>query len=127
MQGSRADLAFEMIDMSTKLKSGTVTNLSRAAKTIKRLKDFKSTLRFPALNLTSLNIVTFIDASLGNPNEGVRSTQGVIIWIMDKQGKCCPLLWQANKIRVVRSTLAAEALSLQEGLEGRIYYRHMLE
>ena len=72
--------------------------------------------------------MTFTDASLGNLNDGVGSTQGVIIWIMDKQGKCCPLFWQAKKIkRVVRSTLAAEALSLQEGLEASFYYRHMLE
>ena len=128
VQGSRPDLAFEMIDMSTKLKTGTIADLIRAAKTINRLKDFKSVLRFPALDLTSLKIMTFTDASLGNLNEGVGSTQGVIIWIMDKQGKCCPLFWQAKKIRrVVHSTLAAEALSLQEGLEASFYYRHMLE
>lgn len=128
VQGSRPDLAFEMIDMSTKLKSGTVADLTRASKTINRLKDFKSVLRFSSLDLTTSKLMTFTDASLGNLNDGVGSTQGVIIWIMDKQGKCCPLFWQAKKIkRVVRSTLAAEALSLQEGLEASFYYRHMLE
>lgn len=128
VQGSRPDLAFEMIDMSTKLRSGNMADLIRATKTINRLKDFKSILRFPALDLTSVKIMTFTDASLGNLNDGVGSTQGVIIWIMDRQGKCCPLFWQAKKIRrVVRSTLAAEALSLQEGLEASFYYRHMLE
>lgn len=117
-----------MIDMSTKLRSGNMADLIRATKTINRLKDFKSILRFPALDLTSVKIMTFTDASLGNLNDGVGSTQGVIIWIMDRQGKCCPLFWQAKKIRrVVRSTLAAEALSLQEGLEASFYYRHMLE
>ena len=41
-----------------------------------------------------------------------------IVWLVDNHGKCCPLSWHANKIkRVVRSTIAAEALSLQEGLE----------
>jgi hypothetical protein len=89
-----------MIDMSTKLKSGTVADLFRAAKTINRLKDFKSTLRFPALGLSLLTItasklwdikttdIHFLqgksDAFLGNLNEEVGSTQGVIIWIMDK-------------------------------------------
>ena len=47
---------------------------------------------------------------------------------MDCHGKCCPLSWHANKIkRVVRSTNAAEALSLQEGLECGFYYRKMIE
>ena len=41
---------------------------------------------------------------------------------------CCVLSWQANKIkRVVRSTLAAEMLSLEEGLEEAILLRNMME
>ena len=40
----------------------------------------------------------------------------------------CPVTWNAHKIkRVVRSTLAAETLSLQEGLETAFYYRQMVE
>ena len=46
----------------------------------------------------------------------------------DNTGQCCPIAWNAHKIkRVVRSTLAAETLSLQEGLEANYYYREMLE
>ena len=47
---------------------------------------------------------------------------------MDNTGQCCPIIWNAHKIkRVVRSTLAAETLSLEEGLEAGFYYREMLE
>ena len=47
---------------------------------------------------------------------------------MGKTGNCCPIASNANKIkRVVRSTLAAEMLSLEEGLEASVYYRQMLE
>ena len=47
---------------------------------------------------------------------------------MDKTGHCCPIAWNAHKIkRVVRSTLADEMLSLEEVLEGSVYYRQMLE
>ena len=47
---------------------------------------------------------------------------------MDKTGNCCPIAWNAHKIKmVVRSTLAAEMLSLGEGLEAGFYYRQMLE
>ena len=47
--------------------------------------------------------------------------------MIDITGHCCPIAWNAHKIkRVVRSTLAAEMLSLEEGLEASVYYRQML-
>ena len=47
---------------------------------------------------------------------------------MDNTRQCCPIAWSAHKIkRVERSTLAAETLSLQEGIETGNYYREMLE
>ena len=47
---------------------------------------------------------------------------------MNNTGQCCHIVWNAHKIkRVVRSTLAAETLSLEEGLEAGFYYREMLE
>lgn len=49
VQGSRPDLAFEMIDMSTKLNQATVGDLMRAIRTIGRLKEIKSTQLYPQL------------------------------------------------------------------------------
>ena len=129
VQGSRPDMGFEMIKMNTKLKQGTVTDLVRVIKKISRLKDFHSYMTFPRLSKTAeLKIAVFTDASLGNINEGTGSTGAFIIWLKDNTGQCCPIAWNAHKIkRVVRSTLAAETLSLQEGLEASYYYREMLE
>ena len=73
-------------------------------------------------------VVVFTDASLCNINDRTGSTGGHKVWLVDRHRKCCPLSWHANKIkRVVRSTIAAETLSLQEGLESSFYYRKMLE
>ena len=129
VQGSRPDIAFEMIKMSTKLKQGKVEGLTRAIKKISRLKDIQSFMTFPRLtSLEDLKIVVFTDASLGNINDGAGSTGAFIVWLMDNTGQCCPIAWNAHKIkRVVRSTLAAETLSLEEGLEAGFYYREMLE
>ena len=70
----------------------------------------------------------FSDAALGNINSGKGSTGALIIWIKDRKGNCCPICWQANNIkRVVCSTIAAEALSLQDGLESALYYRKIIE
>ena len=47
---------------------------------------------------------------------------------MDNTGQCCPIEWNAHKIKhVVRFTLAAEILSLEVGLEAGFYYREMLK
>ena len=130
VQGSRPDMAFEMINLSTKLKEGTVGDLLRATKAINRLKEIDSVIAFPSLkaDVKDWRIVTFTDASLGNLNNGAGSTGAYIIWLMDSNRNCCPLSWKANKIkRVVRSTIAAEALSLQEGLECSYYYRKIGE
>ena len=130
VQGTRPDMAFEQIDLSTKLKEGTINDLSRAIKAVNRLKDIRSMILFPKLSNTikDWNIVVFTDASLCNINGGTGSTAARIVWLMDCYGKCCPLSWHANKIkRVVRSTIAAEALSLQEELECGFYYRKIFE
>ena len=130
VQGARPDMAFELIDLSTKLKQGNIGDLSRAIKVVNRMKDIQSILSFPSLNrdVSTWKIIVFTDASLCNINSGTGCTGGHIIWLKDSNQKCCPLYWNANKIkRVVRSTIAAEALSLQEGLESGFYYRSMIE
>ncbi len=130
VQGSRPDLAFEMIAASTKLKKGVVAGLTRANKQVNRLTDWKSYITFPGINYqtSTWKIVLFTDASLGNINNGTGSTGAHILWLADDSGRCCPIAWQASKIRrVVRSNIAAEALSLQEGLESSLYYRRMIE
>ena len=107
-----------MIAASTKLKQATVGDLTRAIKMLNRLKDFTSYMLFPCLNqeLSDLKIMVFTDASLGSINDGTGITGAYIVWLADGTGLCCPLAWHASKIkRVVRSTIAAEALSLQEG------------
>ena len=123
-------MAFDMIAMSTKLKQGKVGDLVRAIKKICRLKDNRSYMTFPELDkMKELKMIVFTDASLGNLNKGTGSTNAFIIWVMDKTGNCFfAIAWNAHKIkRVVRSTLAAEMLSLEEGLEASVYYRQMLE
>ena len=82
VQGTRPDMAFELIDLSTKLKEGTISNLSTTIKAVNRLKDIRSMISFPALsrNIDDWKIVVFTDASLCNINNGTGSTAGHIIW-----------------------------------------------
>ena len=54
VQGSRPDMAFEIIKMSTKMKQGKVDDLVRAIKKISTLKDIHSFMTFARLNKAAL-------------------------------------------------------------------------
>ena len=129
VQGTRPDMAFQMLELSTKFRKGSVDDLTRSIKAVGKLKDHASKLCFPCLgNSAGWTILMYSDAAFANLNDGTSSTGAHIVLLVGVGGKCCPLSWQANKIkRVVRSTLAAEALSLLEGLEDGIYCRKLLE
>ena len=50
-----------------------------------------------------------------------------MIFLSDDDGNCCPIHWQSRKIkRIVKSTLAAECLGLQEASECAFYLKTVL-
>ena len=129
VRGSRPDMSFMQILSSTKFKDGKVEDLVRIRKALVVLKEDKATLMYPDLGETSdWLILCFTDAAFGNLNDGVNSTGGHIILLSNrKTGNCCALDWQTNKIkRVVRSTLAAETLSLCDGIENAVHLRDLI-
>ena len=128
VQGSRPDLAFDLTDLSTKFKSGKVSDLVKATKCIKKLKYEHSCLQFASLNKNDpWRIVVFSDASHGNLSQGTGSMGAHVIFLVDNGGKCCTVSWHGGKVkRVVRSTIAAEALSLCEAVEDAIFIKHIL-
>ena len=61
-------------------------------------------------------------------NDSVSSVGAHIIFLVDNHLNCCPLTWQSKKIkRIVCSTIASEALSLQEAIEHAIFLRSLIE
>ena len=83
---------------------------------------------FPDLGeIKDLKLVVFSDASHANLPDGVSSAGGFIIFLVGSNKRCCPLAWEAKKIRrVVKSTLAAETLSLVEALDMAFYLGSIL-
>jgi hypothetical protein len=74
-----------------------------------------------------MRLLVYTDASHANLSDGVSSTSGIVVFLADSYGHMCPVSWRANKIRrVVKSTLAAETLALQEGIEEAIYLQKLL-
>jgi transposase InsO family protein len=129
VQGTRPDLSFDMVDLSTRFKSGVVADLIHVNKIIRRVKEEPAKIVFPNLgNPTHWKVVVYSDASFANICGGVGSLGAHIVLLMGQHGRCCPLAWHAGKIkRVVKSTIAAEALSLQEGLDNGFYLIKLME
>ena len=128
VQCTRPDMAYELIELSVKSKIASVDDMKRARKLISRIQDFESFVFFPALGeMGNWTMCVYTDASHANLSDGVSSTMGCLVFVVGRGGAMCTVSWRANKIRrVVRSTLAAETMALQEGLEEAIYIRSLL-
>ena len=128
VRSTRPDLAFELINLSTKFKGGKVADLKAAKKTLLKLKD-EAMVRLPKIDLNTAELFLYTDASHGNLNEAKDSAIAYILFLVDPEsGKAAALDWKANKAkRVVHSTLAAEALSLYNGLDAAIATRKLLQ
>ena len=126
-RGCRPDVAFDVIDLSTRFHNPVVGDLVRANKLITKLKEEASYVFYPRIDAKAdWKLVVLSDASFGNL--GVSSCGGHIIVLMGEDNKCCVLGWSSGKIkRVVKSTLAAEMLSMCEGLDHAIYLKHVVK
>ena len=127
-RGTRPDIAFEVIEMSTKFKQPKLEDLVRANKNIIRLKEGPAYVSFPDLgSIDKWKFVAMSGASFANMNDGCSSCGGHLIMIVGEGDKCCVLAWISKKIkRFVKSTLAAEMLSFTEALEHAVYLRHVV-
>ena len=129
VRATRPDLAFEMMEASTKMQGGTVADLKAARKTLVKLKDVAKVRVANLKNFEETEIWAFTDASFGNLNDGVDSAKGYIIFLVNPNtGDCAPIEWKSNKIqRVTNSTLAAETMSLTTGIDAAISTRWFLK
>ena len=127
VRGSRPDMAFELIELSTMNNNATQHDLNRVKKMMRRLKEDSSHLVFSRLGeAEEWKLYVFTDASLANLSDGIGSTMGIIVFLVNRD-RVCAVSWRANKIkRVVKSTLAAESMALLEGLEEAMYIKAIL-
>ena len=87
--------------------------LIRANKVLTCSKNCQYKLKFTILDLTSLKLADFHDASFGNLSHGW-SQGGFIIFFVDRKGND-PLSWASKRIkRIVKPMLVTEILPLAE-------------
>ena len=122
---SRPDISFDVCDLSVNLKTATVQNIVQMNKLIERIKTDALKLSFPKLeSIENCSLECYSDAAYANlPDEG--SQGGFIIFLKGKNRS--PIAWQSRKIkRVVKSTLAAEALALLDCAETALYIAEII-
>ena len=84
---------------------------------------------YPKLgHVAGWKIMTFGDGAHANlPDKVSRNCGGHIVFLVDENGSSCPLIWASNKIqRIVRSSLSAEAMTMQDSVESSLYIKEML-
>ena len=113
---TRPDLSYDVCELGTNLKNGTVELLLKANKTIKKAKYNDVFLHFPVLDLDDVKVRCYADASFGNLPDG--GSQGGIYTEMVSGSKSAPIDWQSKRLtRTPKSTLAAETIAMVEGFE----------
>ena len=124
---SRPDVSFDVCELSTKIKNAKVEDVLRLNKVIERVTHDHMKVFFPRLqSLDACHLECFSDASFGNLSD-CGSQGGFIVFLKDRSGKRCPLLWQSKKIRrVVKSTLSAETMALLDCAEAAVYINFIL-
>ena len=124
---TRPDIAFDACFLSNSLSNAKVADIIKANKIIRKIKQNKTFLTFSKINdIEKSKLLIWPDASFQNLPGGA-SQGGYVILLSDKEGNTCPIHWQSRKIkRIVKSTLAAECLALQEACETAFYLKTVL-
>ena len=113
---TRPDIAFEVCEMSGKIKIMTIQDLKRLNKIIRQTHNIDVKLKYKDVG-NEMAIYVFSDASFGNLNNG-GSQGGHVICISGTKNLTNIISWKSSKLRrVVKSTLSSETLALSEAVD----------
>ena len=122
---TRPDLAYEVCEISTRVKNATVELMMKTNKVIKKAKYNTVFLYYPILDLNNLVVRCYTDASFGNLPDG-GSQGGAYIELVSGQN-CAPIEWQSKRLtRTAKSTLAAETIAMVDGTDAAIVTSKLL-
>ena len=130
-RGTRPDIGFESVDLSTKFNRATYDDLHRSVKTLKHIKGDKEKCFFIVPRLGEFNqwrIEVSSDASWANHSDGINSMSGHVVLLVGEGNVSVPINWESGKVqRVVNSTLAAEMLACKKSLEDAFLIKTIVE
>ena len=90
-QGTHPDLAYEVVELSSRFKDGHVSDLIRANKNLLKLKQHRSFIMFPNLGrIRDWKILVFSDAAHAHASEPIRTT---VVDTPYRGGVLCLMWW----------------------------------
>jgi hypothetical protein len=102
-----------------------IKQLNRVIKHLKKIPDLP--LRFPRLELSTLRLQVYSDASYANNADG-SSQLGYISFLVDANGTCQLLFWSSHKSRrVTRSVLGSETMAFADAFDTAYALKHNIE
>ena len=130
---TRPDQAFLASYLQGIQDKGTVAHLQLYIKALREMKERKVCLCFPAgIPIEDWRIICIADAGWatranGDSQAGYLLCMSTPSILQRKRSPCWIIDWQSKKLRrVVRSSVAAETLSSQNGLDGLVAYQALL-
>ena len=119
---TRPDLSYDLLELSMNVNKAQVKDVKLSTKMVNHLNNHPVKVMCPKLPGDEWYITVFTDASKNTLPDGESSAMGYIILLTNGHitGDCrqaCPLYWTAAKMpRIVGSTIEAESIALEEGL-----------
>ena len=127
---TRPDLSFDVNKLSSNISNATIKEVKDAARLVEKAKKEPITLNFTHLGpKEDLKIRLFCDASFNNQDDKLRSTEGRVLLLENKDSSKSNLFsWKTKKIsRICRSVKGAETRSLETGLDEAIHFARMVK
>lgn len=115
---TRPDVLFEVSQLTQvtvdQFKENKTEIIRRTNRAVMYVKDESVAIKFPKLNLETLQVIGYSDASFCN-NVDLTSQLGYIIFVGDGSGNVIPIQFKSYKARrVVRSAMAAELIGFAD-------------
>lgn len=118
LANTRPDCMFEISQLAQvtdeMFSKDSVQHIKRLNKTVVYATSHPITLKIPKLDLLSLRVVGFSDASFAN-NHDLSTQLGHIVFLADKKGAAVPIHFKSYKARrIVRSAMAGEIIAFSD-------------
>jgi len=115
---TRADCLFEISQLAQvtaeRFREERTASLRRLNKAIRFAVENPLALRIPKLDMETLKVVGFADASFAN-NHDLSTQLGHIVFLCDAKGNAAPIAFRSYKSRrVVRSAMAGEVIAFSD-------------
>ena len=124
---TRPDLSYNVSILASCVKNASIKHLHKANKLIKQCTLNNVAIYFPKMNIETLKVRCYADASYGKLPDG-GSQGGLFIELCDSENITCPIFWQSKRIhRVVSDVMAAEALAMKDALDAGFLVKSLVE